>query len=60
MIDAVHRNFIRVQEVHNRGLIDVFVQIVEMERAPKFGAIQRDIVAFKSVLKVPIYLIGLR
>jgi hypothetical protein len=57
-IDSAHRNFLRAQELHNRGLIDVFVQIVEMESEPKFDAMRRDIVAFKSVLKVPIYLIG--
>lgn len=60
LIDAVHRNFLRAQELHNRGLIDVLVQVVEMERAPKFDAMKRDIIAFKSVLMVPIYLIGLR
>ena len=60
LIDAVHRNFLRTQELHNRGLTDVLVQVVEMEHEPKFGAMRRDIIAFKSVLRVPIYLIGLR
>lgn len=60
LLDAVHRNFLRAQELHNRGLTEVLVQVVEMEREPKFGAMKRDITAFKSVLRVPIYLIGLR
>jgi len=60
LLDAVHRNFLRTQELHNRGLTDVLVQVVEMKREPKFGLMRRDIAAFKSVLRVPIYLIGLR
>jgi len=59
VLDSVQRNFLRAQELYNRKIIDVFVQIVSLEREPKFDKMKRDVNAFKSVLSVPIYLIGL-
>jgi len=59
VLDSVHRNFLRAQELYNRKIIDVFVQIVSLDREPKFDKMKRDINAFQSVLTVPIYLIGL-
>jgi len=59
LIDSVHRNFLRAQELYNRKEIEVLVQIVEVDREPKFSKVRRDIAVFKSVLSIPIYLIGL-
>lgn len=59
VIDAVHRNFLRAQELYNRGIIDVLIQITGIEYEPQFDKVKRDIEQFKSVLTVPIYLIGL-
>jgi len=59
LLDSVHRNFLRAQELYNRKIIDAFVQITETERDPKFSKMKRDIESFKSVLTVPIYLFGL-
>jgi len=59
VIDSVHRNFLRAQELYNRKIIEVLVQITPIEREPQFDKMKRDINAFKSVLTVPIYLIGL-
>lgn len=59
LLDSVHRNFLRAQELYNRKIIDGLVQITEIDREPKFDKMRRDINAFKSVLTVPIYLIGL-
>lgn len=59
VLDSVHRNFLRAQELYNRKVIDVLVQIVSLEREPRFDKMKRDIDAFQSVLTVPIYLIGL-
>ena len=57
--DSVHRNFLRAQELYNRKRVEVLVQIVEVDREPKFSKMKRDITVFKSVLNTPIYLIGL-
>jgi len=43
----------------NRKRVEVLVQIVEVDREPKFSKMKRDITVFKSILSVPIYLIGL-
>ena len=59
LLDSVHRNFLRAQELYNRGQVEVLVQIVEVDREPKFNKMRRDITVFKSVLTVPIYLVGL-
>jgi len=59
LLDSVHRNFLRAQELYNRKIVDGLVQITEIDREPKFDKMERDINAFKSVLTVPIYLIGL-
>ena len=59
IIDSVHRNFIRAQELFNRKVIDAFVQIVPIEREPRFDKMRRDIQLFSSCLTVPVYLIGL-
>jgi len=59
VLDSVQRNFLRAQELYNRKTIEVLVQIVCLDREPKFNKMKRDINAFKSVLTVPIYLIGL-
>jgi len=59
LLDSVHRNFLRSQVLYNSEVVDVLVQITEMDREPKYNAMKRDIELFKSVLSVPIYLIGL-
>ncbi len=59
LLDSVHRNFLRAQELYNRKCVEVLIQIVGVNREPKFSKMKRDIAAFKSVLSVPIYLIGL-
>jgi len=59
LLDSVHRNFLRAQELYNRKSVEVLIQIVEVNREPKFSKMKRDITVFKSVLSVPIYLIGL-
>jgi len=59
LLDSVHRNFLRAQELYNRKRVEVLVQIVEVDREPKFSKMKRDITVFKSVLNIPIYLIGL-
>jgi len=59
LLDSVHRNFLRAQELYNRKHVEVLIQIVEVNREPKFSKMRRDIAVFKSVLSVPIYLIGL-
>jgi len=59
LLDSVHRNFLRAQELYNRKCVEVLIQIVEMNREPKFSKRKRDITVFKSVLSIPIYLIGL-
>lgn len=59
LLDSVHRNFLRAQELYNRKRIEVLVQIVEVHQEPKFSKMKRDITVFKSVLSVPIYLMGL-
>ena len=58
-LDSVHRNFLRAQELYNRKRIDVLVQIVGVKQEPQFSKMKRDICVFKSVLSIPIYLIGL-
>lgn len=59
LLDSVHRNFLRAQELYNRKHVEALIQIVEVNREPKFSKMKRDIAVFKSVLSVPIYLIGL-
>ena len=59
LLDSVHRNFLRAQELYNRKRVEVLIQIVEVDREPKFSKMKRGITVFKSVLSVPIYLIGL-
>ena len=59
LLDSVHRNFLRAQELYNRKCIEAMIQIVECNREPKFSKMKRDINVFKSVLSVAIYLIGL-
>ncbi len=59
LLDSVHRNFLRAQELFNRRTVEALVQITETERDPKFSNMKRDIEAFSSVLTVPIYLVGL-
>ena len=59
LLDSVHRNFLRSQVLYNSKVVDVLVQITEVDREPKYDSMERDIELFKSVLSVPIYLIGL-
>lgn len=59
LIDAVHRNFLRAQVLHIEKRVDVLVQVTDLEREPKFDNVKRDIELYRSVLTVPIYLIGL-
>jgi hypothetical protein len=58
LIDSVHRNFLRAQELFKRGKIEVLVQIVPNNFEPKFDKMKRDIKSFKNALDVPIYLLG--
>ena len=60
IIDSVHRNFLRAEELFRRGTIKAFVQIVPIDFEPKFEFMQRDIQLFGNVLHVPIYLIGVK
>lgn len=59
LLDSVERNFLRAQVLYVEKIIDALVQIVEIERPPKFAHMKRDIDLFKSVLTVPIYLVGI-
>jgi len=52
-------NLLIALKVYNRKKIEVLVQIVEVDREPKFGKVRRDVTVFKSVLSISIYLIGL-
>lgn len=58
LLDSVHRNFLRAQLLFVTKKVDVLVQVVELDRDPKFSNIKRDIELFSPVLTVPILLIG--
>ena len=59
IIDSVHRNFLRAQELFKRRKVEVLVQIVPNKFEPKFDKMKRDINVFQHTLDVPIYLIGI-
>lgn len=59
LIDAVHRDFLRILFWKYMDKVDVLVYITTTFKEPKFDNVKRDIEVFKPIIDVPILLIGL-
>jgi len=59
LIDAVHRDFLRLILWDHGGRVDAMVYITSTFKEPKFKNVKRDLEILKPILKVPILLIGL-
>jgi len=59
LIDAVHRDFLRLILWDYGGRVDAMVYITSTFKEPKFKNVKRDLEIFKPILKVPILPIGL-
>lgn len=59
LIDAIHRDFLRILLWKKMNNVDAMVLITTTFKEPKFENVKRDINIFKSILDVPILLIGL-
>ncbi|MFQ6127077.1 MAG: hypothetical protein ACE5R6_21075 [Candidatus Heimdallarchaeota archaeon] len=61
LIDAVHRDFLRLLMWENQGRVDAMVYITAKEfKEVKFENVKRDLHIFISLIKIPILLIGLK
>jgi len=59
LIDAVHRDFLRILLWEHEDKVDAMVYITSTFKEPKFENVKRDLDVFEPILKVPILLIGL-
>lgn len=59
LIDAVHRDFLRLLLWEHDKRVDAMVYIASTFKEPKFENVKRDLSIFDPILKVPILLIGL-
>lgn len=59
LIDAVHRDFLRLLLWEKQGKVDTMIYITSTFKEPKFHNVKRDLIIFKSLIKIPILLIGL-
>jgi hypothetical protein len=59
LIDAVHRDFLRLLLWEYEDKVDAMVYITSTFKEPKFENVKRDLDIFEPILKVPILHIGL-
>lgn len=59
LIDAVHRDFLRLLLWEKQGRVDAMVYVTSTFTEVKFNNVKRDLNIFKSLIKIPILLIGL-
>lgn len=59
LIDAAHRDFLRVMLWKHMNMVDAMVYVTSISRAPKFEEVKREIETFEPILDIPILLIGL-
>lgn len=64
LIDAVHRDFLRLLMWHQDNKVEAVVYVTTTFKEPKFRNVKRDIEMFQnsypSLVPVPIYLVGLK
>jgi len=61
LIDAVHRDFLRLLLWEKQGRVDAMVYVTVIEyKEVKYENVKRDLNIFSSLIKTPILLIGLR
>ena len=59
LIDAVHRDFLRLLLWDYEDKVDAVVYITSTNREPKFKNVKRDLEIFRPIFKIPVLLIGL-
>ncbi|GAH37509.1 unnamed protein product, partial [marine sediment metagenome] len=59
LIDAVHRDFLRLLLWDYDDKVDAVVYITSKNREPKFKNVKRDLEIFRPIFKIPVLLIGL-
>jgi len=61
LIDAVHRDFLRLLLWEKQGRVDAMVYVTAIEsKEVKYGNVKRDLNIFSSLIRTPILLIGLK
>jgi hypothetical protein len=59
LIDAVHRDLLRILLWKKEDKVDAMIYITSTFKEPKFQNVRRDLEIFKSLVDVPIFLMGL-
>lgn len=60
LIDAVHRDLLRLLLWNHENKVDAVVYITSTYKEPKFENVKRDLEIFRPIFDVPVLLIGLR